>query len=56
MTGYGAPSGYPQSRFHNTYQIQDSVSWVKGKHSVKAGFDLQIVQVRDQIPFNFMDR
>ena len=52
LTGYGAPSGYPQSRFHNTYQIQDSVSWVKGKHSVKAGFDLQIVQVRDQIPFN----
>ncbi len=52
VTGYGAPSGYPQSRFHNTYQIQDSVSWTRGKHSIKGGFDLQIVQVRDQIPFN----
>jgi Carboxypeptidase regulatory-like domain len=52
VTGYGAPSGYPQSRVHNTYQIQDSVSWIKGKHSIKVGFDLPIIQVRDQIPFN----
>jgi Carboxypeptidase regulatory-like domain len=52
LTGYGAPSGYPQSRFHNTYQIQNSLSWMRGRHSVKVGFDLQIVQVRDQIPFN----
>ncbi|MEO6801724.1 MAG: carboxypeptidase regulatory-like domain-containing protein [Granulicella sp.] len=52
VTGFGAPSGDPQGRFHNTYQIQDSLIWNKGKHNIKAGFDLPIIQVRDQVPFN----
>jgi hypothetical protein len=53
VTGFGAQVGYPQGRFHNTYEIQETASWSKGKHTVRAGFDLPTVQVRDQVPFNF---
>ncbi len=52
LTGYGAPSGDPQARFHNTYQYQDSLSWTKGNHFFKFGVDLQDTRVRDAVPFN----
>lgn len=52
LTAWGAPTSVPQGRFHNTYQLQDSMSWVKGNHSFKYGFDLADVRVRDTIPFN----
>ena len=53
MTGYGIPGAMPQGRFHNTYQLQDTVSWTHGKHFVKLGEDIADIRVRDQIPFNF---
>ncbi len=53
LTGYGIPTNIPQGRFHNTYQLQDSVSWTKGKHFIKIGTDIEDVRVEDQIPFNF---
>ena len=53
MTGYGIPTNIPQGRFHDTYQLQDSVSWTHGKHFVKIGEDIEQVRVSDQIPFNF---
>jgi len=43
---------WPQGRQHQTFQFQDAVSIVKGKHSIKAGTDLAIILVQDQIPFN----
>jgi len=53
ITGYGAPGGDPQSRAHNTYQLQDAVTWnIGGRHSVKAGFDVADIRVRDAVPFN----
>jgi hypothetical protein len=52
LTGWGAPTSVPQGRFHNTYQLQDSLSWAKGSHSFKYGFDLADIRVRDTIPFN----
>ncbi|HEX7287416.1 MAG TPA: TonB-dependent receptor [Candidatus Angelobacter sp.] len=52
LTGFGTPTGIPQSRFHNTFQYQDSVSWIKGKHSLKFGTDLARILVVDGIPFN----
>jgi hypothetical protein len=52
MTGWGAPTSVPQGRFHNTYQLQDSLSWTKGNHSFKYGFDLSQIRVVDTIPFN----
>jgi hypothetical protein len=53
MTGYGIPGGIPQGRFHNTYQLQDTVSWTHGKHFLKIGEDISDTRVRDEIPFNF---
>lgn len=53
MTGYGIPGGIPQGRFHNTYQLQDTISWTKGKHFIKIGEDIADIRVRDQVPFNF---
>jgi hypothetical protein len=52
ISGFGAPGGIPQSRFHNTFQYQDTVSWNKGNHSFKFGADISRIQVRDGIPFN----
>jgi hypothetical protein len=54
ITGFGAPSGDPQSRQHNTYQLQDALTWnIKGRHSIKVGFDVLDVRVRDAVPFNY---
>ena len=53
LTGWGAPGGVPQGRFHNTYQAQDAVTWQKGKHFVKVGFDIADIRVVDQIPGNY---
>jgi hypothetical protein len=52
VTGFGSRTGYPQGRFHNTYQIQDTVSWSHDKHSIRAGFDLPVIQVRDLLATN----
>ena len=51
-TGFGTPSNIPQGRFHNTFQYQDSVSWLVGNHSFKFGTDIARILVTDAIPFN----
>ena len=53
LTGYGIPTSIPQGRFHNTYQLQDTLSWGVGRHFIKVGFDLSQTRVMDQVPFNF---
>ncbi len=53
LFSFGAPSGVPQGRFHNTYQLQDSLSWQKGAHTFKFGADISDIRVVDQIPYNF---
>jgi len=53
MTGYGIPGSMPQGRFHNTYQLQDTISWTHGKHFIKVGADIANIRVRDMIPFNY---
>ncbi len=53
LTGWGIPTAIPQGRFHNTYQLQDSLSLTKGNHYFKVGVDIANIRVRDEIPFNF---
>lgn len=53
ITGYGIPGGIPQGRFQNTYQLQDAVSYTKGRSSLKFGFDLLDMRIKDGIPFNY---
>src|SRR6185437_7222410 len=43
---------WPQGRQHQNYQFQDAVSITRGKHSLKAGIDLAVILVQDEIPFN----
>ena len=33
-------SSFPQGRIINTYQLQDNLSWTRGRHMVKAGTNL----------------
>jgi hypothetical protein len=35
--GFGTPSGSPQQRIVNTWQIQDNWNYSKGRHTIKAG-------------------
>ncbi len=53
VQGWGIPTNTPQGRFHNTYQLQDAFSITQGSHSMKFGFDLAQVRVRDAVPFVF---
>jgi outer membrane receptor protein involved in Fe transport len=53
VQGWGIPTNTPQGRFHNTYQLQDALSVTSGSHSMKFGFDLAQVRVRDAVPFVF---
>jgi hypothetical protein len=45
-TAIGLAVNLPQFRFNNTYQILDNLSWSKGSHSLKFGFDFRRVQVK----------
>ncbi len=52
LTFGGPNSSFPQGRGHNTYGYQDAFSWVAGKHSFKAGVDINRLVINDAIPFN----
>ena len=45
-TAIGLAVNLPQFRINNTYQVQDSISIVKGNHSFKFGADLKWMQVK----------
>jgi hypothetical protein len=38
---YGGISGFPQGRGDTTYQYDDTVSWVRGRQSIKAGVEFR---------------
>ena len=45
-------SSFPQGRVANTYQFEDSVTWIKGHHAYKAGGEI-VRQLATQVaPFN----
>jgi outer membrane receptor protein involved in Fe transport len=41
LTSLGAPYYYPQGRNVTQYQIEDDLSWVVGRHSLKFGFNFR---------------
>ncbi len=45
-TAIGLAVNLPQYRFNNTYQIQESLSWTHGSHTMKFGADLRRVWVK----------
>jgi hypothetical protein len=61
IASIGAPSGYagfgyasnlPQGRIVNTYQLQDNLSWMKGRHTIKAGANLTYQRSPNVFPAN----
>ncbi len=45
-TAIGLGVNLPQFRFNNTYQILDNLSYTRGRHAMKFGFDFRRVQVK----------
>jgi hypothetical protein len=43
----GVASNFPQSRSHNTYQIQEALSYSANRHTIKAGIDITILNLHD---------
>lgn len=48
----GAVSGDPQGRSEDLYQLQDTLSWTKGRHTLRVGFDLGKQIEIEIVPFN----
>lgn len=46
----GIASAYPQDRIANSYILQDTISYVGGRHSLRAGFDLLNQRSRQSAP------
>ncbi len=44
MANFGVYEGMPQGRVQNTFQYSDTLSWVHGRHSLKAGGDFHRIQ------------
>jgi hypothetical protein len=40
-TAIGLAVNLPQFRYNDTYQFQNNLTWLKGGHAVKAGFDVR---------------
>ena len=40
VNAFGQWAGLPQGRVQNTFQFTDTLTWVKGAHTIKGGFDL----------------
>ena len=38
--GFGIGNGFPEGRTTNSYQFQDNLSWIHGRHTVKAGTNI----------------
>ena len=45
-TALGLAVNLPQYRFNNTYQLQETISWVRGPHAMKFGLDFRRVDVK----------
>ena len=43
--------GKPSEVLSNIVQITDAVTWLKGRHAVKGGFDLEYVEYKDIVSF-----
>jgi Carboxypeptidase regulatory-like domain len=46
----GIDSTFPQRRAHNAYQIQESISYSAGRHTMKSGIDITHLGIHDEIP------
>jgi hypothetical protein len=56
VTGVGALGGisstFPQGRLFNNYQLQDTITYTNGAHTIRAGFDMVLQRAKQFVPFN----
>jgi hypothetical protein len=50
--GFGYASNEPQGRIINTYQWQDNLSWIHGRHTIKAGANINYQRSPNVFPAN----
>ncbi len=48
----GGGAGFPQSRLQNSYQVSDTFSTVKNRHSLKIGFDVRYNRLDNEAAFD----
>src|SRR6266511_4855765 len=48
----GGLSNFPQGRVSNAYQFSDTLTWIKGRHSIKVGADVRYNKLDNQAAFN----
>lgn len=48
----GLDPTFPQGRFLNNYQFQDTVTHIRGNHTIRAGVDLVRQLSKELVPFN----
>jgi Carboxypeptidase regulatory-like domain len=48
----GVDSNYPQGRTHNTWQVQEALSYAAGRHTIKGGVDITVLSLSDTNPLN----
>lgn len=55
LGGQTNPYGHPRVNKNTTTEIGDNVSWVKGPHTMKFGFEYRRLTYQDNITFNLGD-
>lgn len=50
ISGIGIATNLPQGRLANNYTLQDTVSWIRGRHSIRTGVDLVAQRAKDLAP------
>ena len=55
LGGQTNPYGHPRLNKNTTFEIGDNVSWTKGRHSLKFGFEFRRLKYQDNITFNLGD-
>ena len=48
----GVNSAFPQGRAHNTWQVQDALSYTAGSHTFKFGVDITVLSLGDALPLD----
>jgi outer membrane receptor protein involved in Fe transport len=52
ISDVGLDPTFPQGRFLNTFQFQDTVTHIQGGHTIRAGVDLARQLSKELVPFN----
>ena len=52
--GTGTSVNSPQFRQARSYELTDTLTWIKGKHSLRAGIDYEHMRTKD-VPWDFCD-